>query len=87
MSYGYLLAEGLRVVCFFSLGSGRNVTEMLVVCGCGGPIFELFRIFWPKTNGFRSKYPRFKERVPVMAEVERATWEISCRNCDRTKPG
>ena len=22
-----------------------------------------------------------------MVEVERATWEISCRNCDRTKPG
>ena len=22
-----------------------------------------------------------------MGEVERATWEISCRNCDRTKPG
>ena len=22
-----------------------------------------------------------------MFEVERATWEISCRNCDRTKPG
>ena len=22
-----------------------------------------------------------------MGEVERATWEISCRNCDRTKSG
>ena len=22
-----------------------------------------------------------------MVEVERATWEISCLNCDRTKPG
>ena len=22
-----------------------------------------------------------------MVEVERATWEISCRNCDQTKPG
>ena len=61
--------------------------KMLVVCGCWGPDLLTFQDFWPKTNGFWPKYPRFNKRVPVMVEVERATWEISCLNCDRTKPG
>ena len=60
---------------------------MLVVCGCGGPDL---RSNGQKNNGFlrnSTKIPPIKKRVPVMVEVERATWEISCRNCDRTKPG
>ena len=60
MSYRYLLAKGLRVMGFFYLGSGRNVMKMLVVCGCGGPIFELFRIFGQKPTVFAQNTPDLK---------------------------
>ena len=46
-----------------------------------------FSGFLAKNQRFLAKIPQILKRVPVMVEVERATWEISCRNCDRTKPG
>jgi len=35
--YRYLLAKGLRVLGFFSPGSGRKAMKKLVGCGRGGP--------------------------------------------------
>ena len=71
----------------FLLVRGGTQRKCLLCVGVGGPISDPTDKKPTVFYEIRPKYPRFKKRVPVMGEVERATWEISCRNCDRTKPG